>query len=402
MNLPEIKRIGDVFLLFWQTEGIKVSVDHIFEDVRGVVAELALSQNTRGENQHIYNAKINLLSPTAKEHLAKVLARYGQRDWQSMIEQLSVLTMRKYREGEPVIQVGNLPQREKPKYFLFPYLLEGAITTIFGYGESGKSYLATLLAVLVQNGISSLGLNPRMKGNVLYLDWEASAYMVDERVKALVAGLEIKIPQYPFYKRCSQPFAQSITEIQKEVLNKNIQVVIIDSVGMALSAKGDYHTSALELMRAARSLGTPVLCIDHKPKGEDKIFGSIYKENETRSAFEIIATHTAGEPILEMAVHHRKVNDAMRTKPRGFRFEFSGEDIPEKVMVTTLDLTKVRELVKTLPLKDQIVSVLREGKQSAADLAIELGHDNDRSIYTTLYRYKDTFQKCGKEWGLLS
>lgn len=396
MTIPTIESIGDVFVLNWEKEKVKIKLDRLYEKSEGITGEMLITQN----EGHLYHARINLLSAHSKKVLANELSsRIDKLDWQAMIEQACTKTLLEYRKGEPVIQVGNLPKRETPRYRLKPFVLENELTSIYAYGGSGKSVIADFITVMVQSGVALLGFDV-LKGNVLYLDWESSKETIDERVKAIKKGMGINDNELPYYRRCHRLVASEIVEIQMQVLEKNISLVIIDSAGMA-SGFDDYHASAMDMLRAMRSLNIAVLIIDHKPKGSDTMFGSVYKTNECRACFEIKAIQEEGTSIMRMGIFHTKANDTRKHRPIGLQIDFIGDDdYTDEIVISKQGIEDMPELEEGLSIKLRIIGVLKHGAREVKDIAEDLELP-EPTIRTTLNRNKKSFVRTEGGWGLL-
>lgn len=403
ISVPTCDSIGDVYKLKWDAEHITAQVDHLAESHDTVTGEFRFSLNG-DKGGHLYMGKLNMLSAGAKDKFAKELGKRLELDWDTVLEQACVKVIESYRKGEPCTQVGDLPQREKPRYRLYPWVLEDNITTIYGMGGGGKSKLATFIAAVVQTGEEVIGFKP-IKGNVLILDWEACQEDWDEYIKAVKVGMCIESTELPYYKRCYRTLANDIIEIQNIVLEKNIKLVIIDSVGMASELTDQFHSAAIGFLRAARSLKCSILLIDHENK-DGKQFGSVYKQNEVRSAFELKSSKEAGSKVLDMSIFHTKVNNGVLMKPIGFRISFEGtEELTEMMILERTNICDMPELSGNLPLKERILNVLKRGAMKVPSLTEELGMEEKDQDYvrTVLNRYKNkSFKKLDDgTWGNL-
>lgn len=387
-NPPEIKSAGDTFFLKWQKEGIEATISRIQDKNDTISAELLL---TKGGG-HIYQARVNLLSPTAKNSLVKELnTRITSLDWRVLIEQAFVKTLELYRQGEPVIQVGNLPQRESVKFRLKPLLLEKELNCVYAYGGMGKSVLSDFIALLVQCNQQLCGFMPQ-QGNVLILDWETDEAIVDERIKAIKYGMKIESTAMPYYRKCFHILRDDIHEIQAEVLSKDIKLVIVDSANMASGMSSDWHGSALTMISALRSLNTTVLMIDHKPKGNEdeggSIFGSIIKTNAVRNAWELKGSQDDGSNLLSLGLFHRKHNNTIKFKPIGFEIEFVGDDdFTNEIFLKRVEVADIPELSGSLSLGERILHILKSGSMSVSEIVEELG-EKENSVKITLTRLK--------------
>lgn len=398
MAIPTLQFIGTVYQLYWEKEDVKIQIDRIIEKHEAISAEILV---TKGGG-HLYLTRLNLLGANSKKALATELSkRFDSLDWATMIEQAFVRTLTEYRQGEPVISVGNLPARTTPRYRLYPFILEGERNVLYGYGGTGKSKLSGLIAMLVQTGTAMLGMRP-IKGNVLILDWETSQYTVDEWVKAMKTGMHFETNETPFYRYCTRGLVEDIAQIQKEVLERKIDLVIVDSVGIAIAGDAQSQDITRQYFNALRSLKIASLSIDHKPHGGNHIYGSIYKTTIARSVFEMCAVQSAGSKILDIGIYHRKANDIPLIKPLGYRIEFIGdEELTQEAIFSKQDIADIPDLESGLSHKERIANLLKHGSMEVKDIAEEL--DIKETIARAiLNRYKRTFVRAEQGWGLLS
>jgi hypothetical protein len=398
ISSPEMKSVGDVYQFHWVPEGIHMRVDHIAEG-ESITGEFNVALN--GQNnaiKHLYQVRINMLSATGKKSLCEALNKRHPLQWDEIVEQACFGVIRAYREGDPVLAVGDMPKRDKAKYRLYPWIIEDGMTSMYGYGGSGKSYVAGMIVVMVQTGYQLLGFRP-IQGNCLILDWESCQEDWDERTKAISNGFGIK-PPLILYKRCYRPLANDIPEIQKIVLSEDVKMIVIDSVGMASELTSEYHASAIQMLRATRSLGISALLIDHKTK-TNELFGSVYKLNEVRTAFEIKSTAEAGGNTMDISIKHTKINNGPLTKPIGLHVEFSGtEDTTEKAIFSKVEVADIPELAKDEPAWIQIRNELRRGPMTVEALSEDLGIE-EAAIRVNLNRHKEVFVKTLDGWGIV-
>ena len=401
---PNIRTSGNTYILTWAEEKVKIVMSRILEDSKSVSSEVVVYKINGKEEKHLYHARVNLLSTTSKKSIVRELElRDKDLPWVSILEEATIMSLREYRSGEPVMMVGNFIPMDTPLvYRLKPFVIEGALTSIFGYGGSLKSYIAILISLLICTGTSRLGLEP-IKSNVLYLDWEATPDTMDMRVKAIKAGMDIDAPELPFYKRCSRTLAEECSGIQKEIIEKKVEVVIVDSVGLAAGLSENWQTSTGTFLTAIRGLGVSVLGIDHKSKDGKGMFGSVYKTNESRSTFEVKSRQIPGESSVDLGIFHRKVNDAPLCVPMGLKVQFfmSG-DITTQVSFSKQDVSSVPDVAEGFSIRQRIKTLLLDsGAMTKEDIARALDV-SEASVKTKLYQGKDDFVRMGNKWGILS
>lgn len=395
---------GDVYsgdMVFNTPWYIIITISRILEDSKqNVTGEVAIDLN----EQVVHRARLNLTSSVSRRGFIKELpTRFEGLDWSAVIRQACDLTLDKYREGEPMVRLGTMGDIPPLEYIIYPLVLKNAHNVLFGDGGTGKSYIADLIAVLVQYNIAHLGLLPE-SGNVLFLDWETSRETVERRVEAIKRGLGIEGEAF-FYRFCEQPLAYEIELIRQMVIDNNITLVIADSAGMAAGFEGDYHQSATRYARALRSLRITSLSIDHITKTEgDKPFGSVYKHNIARSAYKIKHSQSPGDKDLYIGLYHHKMNDGSKQKPIGFHISFEGDDYNlDRVVFESIKVGDVPELAEGLPLAEQIFYFLKHVHEmiSHHEIAESIGQSKD-SVRSTLYKMhkKNQVIHLERKWGL--
>jgi hypothetical protein len=334
------------------------------------------------------------------EYLAQ---RINELDWHSMLEQARFLVVTQYRQGEPTVNVGTLPEVEKPKYRLFPLLLDSEANMIFGPGGSGKSKLACFIALIVQSGVPILNLKPT-KGNVLLLDYETSQYETDNNLKMLKRGMKFNGELQIAYRFCSQPLFLDIPHIQRRVTETSTDLVIVDSVGGACGGEPESAEVVLKYFMSLRSLRVTTLSIDHvakKSDGAPSPFGSVYKYNSARQVFEVRKAQEAGESELTIGLYHRKCNTGKLLRPFGYKFSF-GED-GNVLAISKTDMRDEPELSAGLSLRERMIGILlRSGGMTADELAEETGSPLG-SVKAKLSKFKgnDFIMLGDGKWGVI-
>ena len=407
--VPEFSHKAGIYQFRWPAldlpewsgaTGVKIRVDRLYQDSHfNVTAEITIKLECGETDGHVNQGRLTLTGPTSRATLARQLEkRVPVGDWEAMLEQVCVRTLVAYREGEPVIGVGHKPLHQNREYRLDPILIEGAPTGIYAPGGSGKGQAVTLAACLIHYGHEWGAWTPR-KGNVLYLDWETSNEEINRRVYCMKQGLGIDDPREVFYRRCWNPLADDIEEIQRECLDKDIKAVIVDSFGMACQGDNNKEEAVLRFYSGFRSLGLTGLIVDHSNK-EGGLYGNSYKWNSARAVFELKKVAEDREAgTLDINLIHQKVNEGVLLAPFGIRFTFLDNDlmtIPEP-----FDLT-VATLQAKVAQKDAIIAALKRGTLTSKEIAATTGI-SVASVRSAMNRYKDSlWVKVGNEWGLRS
>jgi len=399
LSNPEIQYGQGIYFFNFPNERVQIRIERISEKSDSIVGEITVTTQAPGVPKHLHQAKLNLTSTQSRTNLAKYLNARFNLDWNQVLETVCTLTLQKYREGEPVKRVGIPTQINKPKYLLYPLLLENEANLIYGTGGTGKSLVAMTLSLIIQSGYSVCGLEPSRQANVLYLDYETSWEEANEKVQLLKMGLDFPSEANFLYRFCYSPFPYEVADIQKIVIENNIGCVVIDSYGMACGADAWSQQIARDYFMGLRSLKVTSLTVDHVPKDDqNSIFGSVYKYNEARNIFQIHAEPEMEREKLEIGLHHRKTNTGKLVGSLGLRFNFYEEGI----LTERVEKSEVPGAFSKLPLKEQIAEVLRKGEMTVGEIAEETGA-NKESVRRKLNDNRNRFIKLDRQkWGLVS
>jgi hypothetical protein len=154
---------------------------------------------------------------------------------------------------------------------------------------------------------------------VLYLDFELDADEQHRRALDLAKGMKLKtIPENFYYLSVAMLTPSEAFKVAAEECRRlGIKLVIVDSVGFALDGDSENARDVLgfyrERIQPLKDAGASPLLIDHQAKiikgekyGDKQAFGSVYKTNAVRSAFQIRGSHEQGE--LTATFTHKKNN----------------------------------------------------------------------------------------------
>ena len=248
-------------------------------------------------------------------------------DWEGIVEDLSGIVIDTHRKGESEITLADVPVDEKIRWRVDNLLVESDISLLWADGGTGKSFFALFLGTLIQQGYMSsehgLIVEP---GNVLFLDYETSATEIAVRAKLIQTGLNIDTPDATktsskiIYRRCDQPFAEEVDRIRDIIHNHSIDVVIIDSMGMAVGGDIQDAFEITHFFRELRKLKKTVLVISHANR-QGTFFGSAYTYNSSRLVWEAKRSGS-NETGMDFSLFCRKANNVSMQPPQSWSVEF--------------------------------------------------------------------------------
>ena len=380
-------------------ELVKITVNRLVDEPKSLWGEWTIKANFPGLAypwMQVHHEGMNLLS-TAKKRMAKVLTDlYPAIAWTTIIDKTAELVIEKHRQGEPVVQLKDLPPKEGLSYRIAPLLVENQPTLLYGLGGKGKSLLSQYLACLVSEGYPVGNLQPE-PGPVLICDYETDQDTVGRNLAMIHKGLGIEDGSSIFYRRMGQPLVNEIESIQTLVLEQGIQMVIVDSAGPAVGGGAESAEGAIKYFSALRNLNTTTLTVAHKAKNSDNgPFGSVFWTNVARNVFRL-QSESESENRLHLGLFNEKSN-FKKQAPFGLRVDFQNDKI-----TFTEENPKTRpEMMEHLSLGDQLEATIKEtnGRPwTVKDLADDLGI-NSESVRTTLRRNGKFVQLPSGDWGL--
>lgn len=314
---------------------------HLKRSRGDLTGELSVETNIKNVKTHkgvLHVARFNVLSSSSRSSLARMLEKRTpdqDMDWFDGLEWLCQNVILSETRGEPIDEVGLRPSTPPGQQWMVePLVLKGRPSMIFGPGGVGKSLLGLTCALSVACGREIIpGIAPAVKGPVLYLDWETTADVINDRIVSIANGHGFK-PTGMLYRRCVRPLADDAEELSSIVAEKKVVMVVVDSAAYAMGAQGEYgdaNESVLRLHEALRLIGATSLIIDHVNKTDQRAkpgtatpYGSAYKTNAVRISWEVRKAPSANG--LAINLYHAKSNDTRQLEPIGLALEWD-EDL---------------------------------------------------------------------------
>lgn len=369
--------------------GIEYDVDRLRRDRGELIGELAVSCGLAGarviDDAMLSVGTFNFSSPRTRQEHAKRLGERartnGQVDFYGQLEELCQRVIKAERTGTPAIILREMarPAAEVDHDvdgFRFP---QQHPTIGFGDGGTCKS----LLVLYVGGRLAERGLR------VALFDWELDAAQHRLRLESLFGAATMPDVRYV---RCDRPLIYEVDRLQRIKQHEQLDFILYDSAGYACNGKPEDAEQALGYFRAVRQIGGGSLHVAHVNKSENnehKPFGSSFWHNSARSTWfvKLAATSTDGT-VSTLGLFHRKANLGPRQPALGFAVTFQ----PDRTRIDRVDVASVDELAGSLPLWQRMKDALRDGPQTLASLAADLGAPVD-SIDKAVRRKSTLFTK---------
>jgi hypothetical protein len=407
MRAPTPTYMSDFYRFAWPEEGVQIDVTRLDESKTGLFCELDVSVTPYGV---VRQGRFNLSAPNTRAQWKRDLeGRYDDIDWYAALEAVCQLTVKHWREGEPAVDLREVDLRARPRWLYAPYVEHGGPSIFFADGGSGKSMLALALAVSISTGRPLLGGELACVEKpvpVLYLDWETDSQTHAARLRAICAGADPPIETLPpiFYQRMSTSLVEGAASVRRRLGELSAGFVIVDSIGPARGGvTGDGSSETIRLHNAGRGFNVPWIGVDHITKSKEgdktKPFGSVYEHNLARLTWSVEKAPDSSEGKLIIALTNHKANNGRLVPRRGYNvtIEEDAEGWPLLIRYDGVDVRDVPGFVGKLSQRDQLVSVLKGGALTDAEVVAALAAINvdmtDATIRALLSRYKDIFTR---------
>jgi len=323
----------------YNSEGITMEVNSLRGTERGIVGVLSCKHGSKS-----HTTVVNLSDVKSIQSFIAVASR------QFRISELSLESIvfdfvREVLErfyALPNIEPLEMLDNPQHSFLIEDFILENNFNLLFARGGTGKSFIALLVAVLVQNAdkFKDAILKPTKKKNVLYLDWEADKQTISARYTKIVRGMFMESLEPPLYMQLSRPLFEHVTELTKLIEENDIGLVIIDSVGLACGGSIEDQSTALAFFQASRELitrGCTVLALTHMSKsaleGELKTpIGSIYFENMPRLTWQILSNVEGNTTRLRVVLRKSNVG-----KLDNFGLNITFDDYANRIFLEPAD-----------------------------------------------------------------
>jgi len=362
---------GSRFVFNWPEYELQAQVSRIHANHEKTTCQLLFTTTNKDSNPHLLQTNFNLTSKRSRSELAKEMVptyKPVSIDWKKLLEYLSVKALREFERGEPVIEVSSFDEVGKIEYLLDPVIPKDKPTVLFGDPGSGKSQIVSIFAVIMafpwyDNPMRLIA--PPKPCRPLFLDYEADPDDTRRFLKKLDEGMGIGAISL-FYRRCSLPIVDDLESIMSHIEEVKADCLIIDSMSLACGGDLNRMDVATAYFRALRQLHMTTISLAHTSKDRENqnktILGSVLFEAGARSVWEVRGNED--DSALNIGLFHRKANLSAKSRPLGYRINYS----PEAITVEWYDPKSVPEFVSRMNTNTQITQMLKAGKLSTIEL----------------------------------
>lgn len=327
-----------------------------------------------------YCQRINLLSASAREGLARILGKHfagAGLTWISIINRAVVL-VRETLAGFDITDSSEPDPGARPAPFVIDGLVvEGGGTILHGLPKRGKSQAALAMTVAIDAGLPSGVFRVARARPCLYINLERSRDSMLARLARInsALGLDARRPLRFIHAR-GKGLAAILPKVRKAVKDHGIEVVVLDSISRG--GFGDLNANQVgnAWIDAMNGLSVAWVAIGHQPRpredgGPPHLYGSIFQDAGADVLVSLQSKAVEGNRLL-VTLTVSDANDFAKPDPIDLTYEFDGEGLVRIRHAAGDELVELEEM-KPLKGRDAIVALLRdEGPAKSADLSKKL------------------------------
>ena len=427
MSKPAATFLEDTYRFEWTGEQIEMVFERFAEQRGGGLrCELTVTTSRPPNPGLLFQGLFNLLTSNA-QLVRQLDGRVPGLDWEGLLTQAAAITLRRYRDGSPLVDLATEPVDRPSRYLLAPLVARDGATVWAADGGTGKSVLALAVALSVSTALPLLDAHPSEIGPVLYLDWEADEETHRERLWALWRALGTGEPpplEAIHYVYQTASLHELATTLRRRVAETGAVLVVVDSLGLARGGAPEDAEATIRTFRAIRSLGVPTLCIDHVSKAQREgqvkrktAIGSVYTRNSARLVWVVEKAQSEGASDSTVAFTVDKFNFGRLPRRRGFRLHFESEASPrasdedERLVRITIEPTAestAHQVAGGQERKWEIASVLKSAPapMTVDEVATQVGISPNRARNVLAAHEGAFFTRVGAgrpaRWALLT
>ena len=337
------------------------------------------------------------MSSSARAGLIRQLNDREQQNWLVAIDQVAKLVADSIDPRSDAIDMRHYTPESTSPWMMRPFARVKQPSLIMGMGGEGKSTVGIAILLSVALGHTIIP-GTWVEGNpkpVLMLDWESSKDEFYYVKNALLYGANKPEPNYPImYKKMSGSLVDHMDDIQRDISENMVELVLVDSIVASAGQDVNDAEAARIYFECMNMLDISSIGITHtKKSGDDNTpFGSVFYWNYARNIWKIEKQQEQGENFSTVGLFHKKGN---RTggllNPIGLTANFEVDDSGHSTSIhySEAELSEYETLVTKLPVKQQVLALLKNGMQLTPAEISEQTNVPNNTIRTTLKRMLD-------------
>jgi hypothetical protein len=281
------------------------------------VISVQLEHNTEGE-QAPFSQRIDINSASAITDLRRSLdSAYGkQHNWTLVLNKANNAVRACFAENQKPRSMVGKEYKENP-FLMYPFLQEHASNMVFGDSEVGKTYFCVMLAASIATGKPFLGNQAPAGKRTLFLDYEDSEDIFNNRLIEVSTSLGIEkdtlAASLEWYKP-NGSLRDNAEVISKFVADNSYDLIVIDAGSNAAGGSPNDEQKVVDMFNSLETIPCTKLIIHHEPKSVDGMadnkafYGTTFWRALTRVAWRLVLESEDGTGKTIKAVVAKKSN----------------------------------------------------------------------------------------------
>lgn len=274
------------------------------------------------------------------------------------------------RASLPVETAG---ERGQVKFTLYPYLIEGGGTILFGPPGKGKSFLGMTEAVCIDAGLQTFW--PVKHTKVLIINLERSEASVRYRLARINEALGL-----PFNRSILMlnQRGQSLVDIkdvvEASIYKHKVGLILLDSISRAGAGDLTENRPVNAIIDILNGFGVSWLALAHSPRASDEhIFGGIHFD----AGADVVVRLTSEENELGLGVGLQitKANDVGKVPLQTLGFGFDTTGLTKIWKAKQEDFPNLEASQILSPIQKILQALSNADKSTAGEIAEAVGGD---------------------------
>jgi hypothetical protein len=317
-----------------------------------------------------FSQRIDLNSSSAVETLRRALDNaYGKtHNWTLVLNKAANAIRTAFaQEQKPTFVTDD--GYEKVPFLITPFLQRGASNMVFGDSEVGKTYFCLRLAASLASGAPFLGFESPGGVRTLFLDYEDSKAIFNNRLFEICAGLSLdkkEVASNIAWYRPEGTIRDEASTISRFILEHKFDLIIIDAGSNAVGGSPNDEQIVVQMFNALEHIPCTKLIIHHEPKdvsgvADNKAFyGTTFWRALTRVAWRLVLENEEDGKLIKAVIAKKsnlgKVEPFMYRQKWGIR----GWESPDEMLPFNPTYFERVEMTPGKSFKEKIVDCLTE------------------------------------------
>lgn len=260
-------------------------------------------------------------------------------------------------------------------YVLFPHVLAGGGTVLFGPPGRGKTWTALVITACVEYGLDDPWSCTRPR-RTLYVNLERDRASLEQRTRQVYAVLGLPEGEgQRFLHARGRALADVADAVRWTVAKEGIELVVLDSISRAGYGDLNENQPANKVMDTLNSFGCSWLGIGHTPRGDDShLYGSQMFDAAADISIALVS-ESSSDHLLGISLQQVKNNHAPLARAEVWAYGFDPDGLTAVTSASSREFPEIRARQQKRPKERVYEHLLAEGEQSGSQVASSLRMD---------------------------